>query len=103
MTDSIRLLLQESSSSSPSVKLSLGPLPQALPSSSNPSFVPKHEASLYSQILEHAFLDVNDPTLFANLRRVLAVVVLAFNPLSRVQISGILLTLPLGLVRTPLS
>ena len=45
---------------------------------------------LYTQILVHAFSDVKDTTVFANLRRVLGVVVLAFNPLSRVQIAGIL-------------
>ena len=45
---------------------------------------------LYTQILVHAFSDVKDPTLFANLRRVLSAVVLAFNPLTRTQIAGIL-------------
>ena len=45
---------------------------------------------LYTQILVHAFSDVKDATVFTNLRRVLGVVVLAFNPLSRVQIAGIL-------------
>ena len=46
--------------------------------------------SLYTQILEHAFLDIKETTVFANLRRVLGAVVLAFNPLSRIQIAGIL-------------
>ena len=46
--------------------------------------------SLYTQILVHAFSDVEDPTFFTNLRRVLGAVVLALNPLSRVQIAGIL-------------
>ena len=45
---------------------------------------------LYTRILVHAFSDVKDATVFTNLRRVLAAVVLAFNPLSRVQIAGIL-------------
>jgi hypothetical protein len=45
---------------------------------------------LYTQILVHAFSDVNDTNLFPNLRRVLGTVVVAFNPLSRVQIAGIL-------------
>ena len=45
---------------------------------------------LYTQILEHAFLNVKETTVFINLRRVLGAMVLAFNPLSRVQIAGIL-------------
>ena len=45
---------------------------------------------LYTQILTHAFLDVKDTTVFTRLRRVLGAVVLAFNPLSRIQIAGIL-------------
>ena len=45
---------------------------------------------LYAQILVHAFSDVKDTALFTNLRRVLGAVVLAFNPLSRAQIAGIL-------------
>jgi hypothetical protein len=45
---------------------------------------------LYTQILEHAFSDVEDTNLFLDLRRVLGAVVVAFNPLSRVQIAGIL-------------
>ena len=45
---------------------------------------------LYAQILVHAFLDIKDTTVFTSLRRVLGAVVLAFNPLSRVQIAGIL-------------
>ena len=45
---------------------------------------------LYTQILVHAFLDIKDTALFASLRRVLSAVVLAFNPLSRMQIAGIL-------------
>ena len=45
---------------------------------------------LYTQILVQAFSDVKDATVFANLRRVLGAVVLAFNPLSRIRIAGIL-------------
>ena len=45
---------------------------------------------LYTQILTHAFLGVKDTTVFTRLRRVLGAVVLAFNPLSLVQIAGIL-------------
>ena len=45
---------------------------------------------LYTRILLDAFSDVEDTNVFTNLRRVLGVVVLAFNPLSRVQIAGII-------------
>ena len=45
---------------------------------------------LYMQVLMHAFSDAKESTVFANLRGVLGAVVLAFNPLSRVQIAGIL-------------
>jgi hypothetical protein len=45
---------------------------------------------LYTQILVHAFPDIKDSTLFADLRRVLGAVVLAFNPLTQTQIAGIL-------------
>ena len=45
---------------------------------------------LYTHILEHAFSDVKETAVFTNLRRVLAMVVLAFNPLSREQIAKIL-------------
>ena len=45
---------------------------------------------LYTQILVHAFSEVEDTTVFMNLKRVLGAVVLAFNPLSRAQIAGIL-------------
>jgi len=45
---------------------------------------------LYTQVLVHGFSDIGDVTLFANLRRVLGAVILAFNPLSRVQIAEIL-------------
>ena len=45
---------------------------------------------LYAQVLTHAFLNVTDTFVFTNLRRVLSAAVLAFNPLSRVQIAEIL-------------
>ena len=45
---------------------------------------------LYTQVLIHAFSDVKETTAFANLRRVLGAVTLAFNPLSRTQIAKIL-------------
>ena len=45
---------------------------------------------LYTQVLVHAFSSVKDPIVFRNLRRILGTVVLAFNPLSRNQISKIL-------------
>ena len=45
---------------------------------------------LYTQVFTYAFSGIKQATVFASLRRVLGTVVLAFNPLSRVQISGIL-------------
>ena len=45
---------------------------------------------LYTQVLKLAFSGVEETTAFVNLRRVLGAVVLAFNPLSREQISKIL-------------
>ena len=45
---------------------------------------------LYAQVLTHAFLNAKETTVFENLRRVLGAVILAFNPLSRVQIAEIL-------------
>jgi hypothetical protein len=39
--------------------------------------------SLYSQVLRDAFPDVDEESLFANLKRILSAVVLALNPLSR--------------------
>ena len=45
---------------------------------------------LYSQVLLHAFLDVHEPEVFADLRRILGAIVLAFNPLSRRELSMIL-------------
>jgi len=45
---------------------------------------------LYTQVLVHAFSNVKEASVFANLRRVLGAVILAFNPLSRTQVSKIL-------------
>jgi len=55
----------------------------------------KHEGyagidSLYSQILLHAFLDVCEPKVFENVRHVMGAIILAFNPLSRRDLSMIL-------------
>lgn len=67
--ESIQALLEESSTSSPSVKLFLGPLPQDSPSASDPPFIPKHEAS-YTKILDRLFDDrldiVNSPSLVSS-------------------------------------
>ena len=46
--------------------------------------------TLYTQVLRLAFLDIKEEMVFARLRRVLSVVILAFNPLSREQIAKIL-------------
>ena len=65
--DSIRALLEESSTSS--AKLSLGPLPQESLSSLSPPFIPKHEAS-YTKILDRLFDNrleiVNSPSLVSS-------------------------------------
>ena len=45
---------------------------------------------LYTQVFRHAFSNVKEDTVFAGLRKVLAAVVLAFNPLSRKQVAEIL-------------
>ena len=45
---------------------------------------------LYTHVFRHAFSNVKEDTVFASLRRVLAAVVLAFNPLSRKQLAEIL-------------
>ena len=45
---------------------------------------------LYTQVLRHAFSNVEDDTVFVGLRRVLGAVVLAFNPLPRRQVAEIL-------------
>ena len=53
--------------------------------------------SLYSQILQYAFSDIHDPGEFADIRHVLGAIVLAFNPLSRRELSAILGT-PMSLI-----
>ena len=45
---------------------------------------------LYSQVLLHAFSGVHESEVFDSMRRVLGVIVLAFNPLSRRELSTIL-------------
>jgi len=45
---------------------------------------------LYSQVFLNAFSDIKEDAVFANLRRVLSAVILAFNPLSRAQVAKIL-------------
>ena len=46
--------------------------------------------SLYSQILHYAFSDIHEPEEFADIRHTLGAIVLAFNPLSRRELSTIL-------------
>ena len=46
--------------------------------------------SLYSQILLHAFSGISEAEVFDNVRQVLGAIVLAFNPLSRRELSTIL-------------
>jgi len=57
--------------------------------------------SLYSQILLHAFSDISEVEMFNNLRQVLGAIVLAFNPLSRRELSTIL-GIPTTLISTTL-
>jgi archaellum biogenesis ATPase FlaH len=57
--------------------------------------------SLYSQILQYAFSDVNELEEFADIRHVLGAIVLAFNPLSRRELSTILGT-SMSLISTTL-
>jgi hypothetical protein len=57
--------------------------------------------SLYSQVLLHAFSDVREPAVFANVRGVLGAIVLAFVPLSRRELSRIL-QIPASTIRTTL-
>ena len=45
---------------------------------------------LYTQVLMHGFSDVKEATVFENTKRVLGAITLAFNPLSRAQVAGIL-------------
>jgi hypothetical protein len=46
--------------------------------------------ALYSQVLLHAFSDVRESTVFVDLRRVLAAIILAFVPLSQRELSMLL-------------
>ena len=48
--------------------------------------------SLYSQILLHAFSDVHETEVFTGMRRILGAIILAFNPLSRRDLSMTLCT-----------
>ena len=57
--------------------------------------------SLYSQILLYAFSDVHEPEEFVDIRHVLGAIVLAFNPLSRRELST-LLGVPMSLISTTL-
>ena len=57
--------------------------------------------SLYSQILVHAFSDVHESEEFADIRHVLGAIVLAFNPLSRRELS-VILSVSMSLISTTL-
>ena len=57
--------------------------------------------SLYSKILLHAFFDVQESGVFDNVKHVLGAIVLAFNPLSRRELSTIL-GIPTTLILTTL-
>jgi len=57
--------------------------------------------SLYSQVLLHAFSDVHEPEVFMNVRHILGAIILAFNPLSRRELSMIL-GIPTTLISTTL-
>ena len=57
--------------------------------------------SLYTQILLHAFSDVREPEVFVDIKRVLGAIVLAFNPLSRKELSTIL-GVPTSIISTTL-
>ena len=57
--------------------------------------------ALYSQILLHGFSNTCQPEVFANMRHVLAAIVLAFNPLSQRELSTIL-GVPMSLVSSTL-
>jgi hypothetical protein len=56
---------------------------------------------LYSQVLFHAFSDVHEPAVFDNVRGVLGAIILAFVPLSRRELSGVL-HIPVSTIRTTL-
>ena len=55
---------------------------------------------LYAQVLVLAFSDVKEAKVFADLRRVLGAVILAFNPLSREQVAKILGITPFFITTT---
>ena len=57
--------------------------------------------SLYSQILLHAFSDVHESQVFVNVRHILGAITLAFNPLSRRDLS-VILGIPTPLILTTL-
>ena len=57
--------------------------------------------SLYSQILLHAFSDVYEQVVFTNARCILGAIILAFNPLSRKELS-IILGVPTTIISTTL-
>ena len=57
--------------------------------------------SLYSQILQHAFLDIHKPEMFADMRHVLGAIIHAFNPLSCRDLS-IILDVPRSFISTTL-
>jgi len=57
--------------------------------------------SLYSQILLHAFSSVHESEVFASMRHILGAITLAFNPLSRKDLSTIL-GIPTTLILTTL-
>jgi len=66
----------------------------------------KHEGRagidfLYSQALLHAFSDIHESEVFDNMRQVLGAIILAFNPLSRQELSAIL-GVPTTLISTTL-
>ena len=56
---------------------------------------------LYSQVLLHAFSDVQELEVFDNIRHVLGAIVLAFNPLSQMELS-VILGVPTALISTTL-
>jgi len=57
--------------------------------------------SLYSQILLHAFSDISEAEMFDTMKHVLGGIILAFNPLSRRELSTIL-GIPTTLISTTL-
>ena len=57
--------------------------------------------SLYSKILLHAFSDARELEVFTDMRRILGVIILGFNPLSRRELS-VILSAPTTLISTTL-